>query len=84
MSTVSVSGPGPLAGIWSMATPPELQRRGAGRAALLGAMRTARDSGARTFYLMATPEGKPLYDSVGFRTVEEFPLYLAESAAPLG
>ena len=76
MSTVTVSGSGEILGIWSMATPPEFQRRGAGRAALLGAMTRCRARGAHTFYLIATPAGKPLYDSVGFRTVETFPMYV--------
>jgi GNAT superfamily N-acetyltransferase len=78
MSTVEVTGPGDdaWAGIWTMATPPEHQRQGAGRAVLLEAMRLAQQAGARRFYLMATPAGKPLYESVGFRTLEEFPLYV--------
>lgn len=76
MSTVTVSGTGEIVGIWSMATPPDLQRRGAGKAALLGAMARSVEKGAHTFYLIATPAGKPLYDSVGFRTVETFPMYV--------
>jgi GNAT superfamily N-acetyltransferase len=79
MSTVTISGRGGLVGVWSMATPADLQRRGAGRAALAGAMREARSAGATGFYLVATPEGKALYDSVGFRTIEEFPLYVLPS-----
>ena len=76
MSTVTVSGIGETAGIWSMATPPDLQRRGAGRAALIGAMAQSHVRGARTFYLIATPAGKPLYDSVGFRTVDTVAMYV--------
>ena len=76
MSTVTTSGSGGTVGIWSMATPPDFQRRGAGKAALLGAMAHSRSKGAHTFYLIATPAGKPLYDSVGFRTVETFPMYV--------
>jgi GNAT superfamily N-acetyltransferase len=78
MSSVEVTGPGAdgWAGIWTMATPREHQRRGAGRAVLLAAMGSAWEAGARRYYLMATPAGKPLYENVGFRTVEEFPLYV--------
>ena len=77
VSTVSVSGlGGALAGIWSMATSPDLQGQGAGRAALLGAMSTAWQQGATSFYLMASEAGKRLYDKVGFRVVEDFPLYV--------
>lgn len=77
VSTVSVSGlGGALAGVWSMATLPDLQGRGAGRAALLGAMSRAWEQGATSCYLMASEAGKRLYDKVGFRVVEEFPLYV--------
>lgn len=81
VSTVSVSGPGPVAGIWSMATPPDLQGQGAGRAALLSAMSRARGRGAESFYLMASEAGKRLYDKIGFRVVEEFPIYVVAAAA---
>jgi GNAT superfamily N-acetyltransferase len=76
LSTVTMTGAGPVIGIWSMATDPEFQRRGAGRTALLGAMAHRRSLGADAFYLIATPAGKPLYDSVGFRTLETFPMYV--------
>jgi GNAT superfamily N-acetyltransferase len=78
LSSVEVTGPGAdgWAGIWTMATSPRHQRQGAGRAVLLAAMRRAWEAGARRYYLMATPAGKPLYENVGFRTVEEFPLYV--------
>ncbi len=75
-SSVCTTGQGTV-GIWSMATPPELQRRGAGKAALLGAIAHHLRQGAEAFYLIATPAGKPLYDAVGFRTVEEFPIWVS-------
>ncbi|TMD17475.1 MAG: GNAT family N-acetyltransferase [Chloroflexi bacterium] len=76
ISTVTISGEGSVIGIWSMATDPELQRQGAGRAALAGAMTHRWSLGARAFYLIATPAGKPLYDAVGFTTVETFPMFM--------
>lgn len=76
MSTVTTTGAGSVIGIWSMATPPELQRRGAGKAALVGAIEQKQASGAELFYLIATPAGKPLYDAIGFETVETFPLFV--------
>ena len=54
-AVVSVSGPGPVAGIWSMATPPDLQGQGAGRAALLSAMSRARGRGAVARELVMRP-----------------------------
>lgn len=76
-SAVTTTAGGTTVGIWSMATPPNRQRQGAGRAALLEAIEHHRALGATTFYLIATPAGKPLYDSVGFTTVEEFPIWVA-------
>lgn len=35
-----------------------------------------RARGARAFYLMATPAGKPLYDVIGFQVVVETPIWL--------
>lgn len=75
VSTITFTGAGPLLGIWSMATDPRFQRRGAGRAALLGAIAQKQALGARSFYLIATEAGKPLYDGAGFVTVESFPMY---------
>ncbi len=79
-SAVTTTAGRDTVGIWSMATAPNRQREGAGRAALLAAVEHHRCRGARTFYLIATPAGKPLYDSVGFTTVEEFPIWVAEIA----
>ena len=40
--------------------------------------------GAEAFYLIATPPGKPLYDSLGFTTVEEFPIWVAGESEQFG
>jgi GNAT superfamily N-acetyltransferase len=68
-------------GIWAMATAPEAQRQGAGRALLDHVLAHHGRRGAERFYLFATEAGKPLYDRVGFRTVEEPALWLVGSAA---
>jgi N-acetylglutamate synthase len=79
-SAVTTTAGSSTVGIWSMATSPDRQRQGAGRAALLGAIEHHRDLGATTFYLIATPAGKPLYDSVGFTTVDEFPIWVSRGS----
>lgn len=76
MSAVCTSGAGSTVGIWTMSTPPEKQRQGAGRAVLVAAMQDHLRRGAQTFYLIATPAGKPLYDSLGFKTVDELSIWL--------
>lgn len=75
-SAVTTTG-GETVGVWSMATPARWQRRGAGRSVLSAALAHHSAAGARRFYLMATPAGKPLYDALGFRTVEEFPVLVS-------
>jgi GNAT superfamily N-acetyltransferase len=72
MTTV---GNGPV-GIWNMATAPERQRQGAGRAVLQAAMEHHRAQGSNSFYLIATPAGKPLYDASGFTTVDNLAIWM--------
>ena len=77
ISTVTTTQMGEVVGIWSMATPPEQQRQGAGRATLEAAMAYHRARGGNLFYLLATEVGKPLYDRTSFRTLEETPVWVA-------
>jgi hypothetical protein len=77
LSTVmTTTGKGPV-GIWNMATAPERQRQGAGRAVLHAAIDYHRARGKNSFYLIATPAGKPLYDATGFTTVDELAIWVA-------
>jgi GNAT superfamily N-acetyltransferase len=69
MSTVTATPEGADVGIWTMATPPEHQGKGAGRALLGWALEHYRGQGVRRFYLYATEAGQPLYRSLGFETV---------------
>ena len=73
VSTVTTTQAGGVVGVWTMGTPPEHQRRGAGRAVLTHALRHHRQRGGDLFYLYATAAGRPLYSSVGFTTVAEVP-----------
>jgi GNAT superfamily N-acetyltransferase len=71
MSAVSVTPAGTTAGIWSMATPPEHQGKGVGRALLTGVIDDYRRRGVERFFLIATEAGRPLYASLGFEVVAE-------------
>jgi GNAT superfamily N-acetyltransferase len=64
-------------GIWSMATAPARQRQGAGRAVLESVLERHRADGTSCFYLIATPAGEPLYDAIGFTTIDDLCVYVA-------
>ena len=71
VSTVTATFADGLAGIWAMGTATKHQRRGAGRALLSSAMAEIRAMGIESCFLLATPAGFPLYQRLGYRTVEE-------------
>jgi GNAT superfamily N-acetyltransferase len=79
MSTVTITPTGDTAGVSLMATPPEQQRKGAGRALLTQVIADYRSRGVQRFHLGATPAGRPLYDSVGFKWLADLPVWLLES-----
>ena len=71
---------GSSVGVWNMGTPAEKQRQGAGRAVLDYAIRLHISAGRRLFYLLATEEGRHLYEQVGFRVIDEASTYLVDPA----
>jgi ribosomal protein S18 acetylase RimI-like enzyme len=71
ISTVQTTRAGSMVGIWAMATMPEQQRRGAGKAILNHVIAYHFERGAEHFFLVSTSTGKPLYDKIGFQTVAE-------------
>lgn len=76
ISTVSTTRAGATVGIWTMGTPPEHQRQGAGYATLAAAIHHHRVRGAKLFYLIATEAGQPLYQKVGFQTIAELAVWV--------
>ena len=70
-SSVTMTRTGSTAGVWCMATPPERQGRGLGRALLTGVIEELRSEGVERFYLFATAAGRPLYESLGFVTIAD-------------
>ena len=69
MSAVSITPIGNTAGISVMATPPEHQGKGMGRALLAHVIDHYRSRGVARFYLTATKAGLPLYANLGFETI---------------
>jgi len=61
---------GPVTYVHILATAPDRQRRGSGRAVMTHAMELAIASGTDRFFLMASSAGQPLYRALGFETIE--------------
>jgi predicted N-acetyltransferase YhbS len=57
-------------GIWSLMTRPDLRRQGIGRQVMTETMSKIWQEGRRPIFLVSTPDGKPLYDLLGFQTVD--------------
>lgn len=81
MCTVSVIPTGNTAGITLMATPPEHQRKGMGRALLSRVIDNYRRRGVERFHLGATEAGRPLYTSLGFALVADLSVWILERPA---
>jgi GNAT superfamily N-acetyltransferase len=58
-----------IAGVFDMSVWPPFRRRGIGRGLLHSVIAAAADAGASHAVLNATPEGKLLYESCGFRQI---------------
>ena len=69
VGTVTVTYHGDTCGIWAMGTDAARQRGGIGLRLLSTTIVQARSSGARRFFLGATPAGFRLYEGLGFKTV---------------
>ena len=79
MCTVSVTPTGDTGAISRMATPPEHQRKGAGRALLSHVIDDYRRRGMTRFHLGATEAGRPLYESLGFEVVADLPVWMLDA-----
>ena len=82
MCTVSVTPTGDTAGITLMATPPEHQRKGMGRALLTQVIADYRRCGVERFHLGSTEAGRRLYESLGFKLVADLPVWVLERPVP--
>jgi len=71
VSTVWISRSGSTIGVMEMMTPKEFQGRGAGRAVLTTALAATWTTAPSQALLLATPAGRPLYESVGFESIDE-------------
>ncbi len=76
VGAVTVTPTGDTAGISLMATPPEHQRKGFGRALLTQVIHDYRRRGVERFHLGATEAGRRLYASIGFELVADLPVWI--------
>ena len=83
-SFVQTSRIGTQVGIWSMATAPEYQGQGAGRALLAAVLSHHRQRGVETFFLTASSAGQRLYQQVGFLETTRLACWLSGSSAQVG
>jgi GNAT superfamily N-acetyltransferase len=84
MSAVTVTPTGNTAGISLMATPPEHQRKGMGRALLTQVMDDYRRRGVERFHLGATEAGRPLYASLGFAPIADLSAWVLGPSTQVG
>jgi len=84
MSAVSVTPTGNTAGITLMATPPEHQRQGMGRALLTWVIDDYRGRGVERFHLTASEAGRPLYASLGFEPIAELSAWVLGRSNQVG
>jgi GNAT superfamily N-acetyltransferase len=63
---------GDIAGIYAVATLPEFRRRGFATAITARAAIDGRAEGCQESYLQATELGRPVYEKMGYRLVEEY------------
>jgi GNAT superfamily N-acetyltransferase len=82
MGTVSMTPTGDTAGVTLMATPPEHQRKGIGRALLTHVIADYRRRGVERFHLGSSEAGRRLYASLGFELVADLPVWILEAPVP--
>jgi ribosomal protein S18 acetylase RimI-like enzyme len=63
---------GDIAGIYFVSTLPEFRRRGFGEAMTRRAITDGRKTGCTMSYLQASKMGRPIYERIGFRVIEEY------------
>lgn len=68
-------------GVWEMMTPPEHRRRGAGRTVLSAALADSWSPSTQGAFLWASPAGRPPYESLGFRALDEPLVWVSEGWA---
>ncbi|MEA2573078.1 MAG: hypothetical protein QOH93_376 [Chloroflexia bacterium] len=69
VGTLSLVMSGPVPGIWNVGTLHEYRREGIGTSLMYHALREAAEEGHTASMLLASREGVPLYERLGYRTL---------------
>ena len=77
VGTLSMVTSGPVPGIWNVGTLPEHRRTGIGTALMQHALREAANEGRTSSMLLASKEGVPLYERLGYRTLSTVRIFVA-------
>ncbi|MCI4353581.1 MAG: GNAT family N-acetyltransferase [Thermoplasmata archaeon] len=64
-----------IAGIVYVGTVPAARGQGLGRAVVWAAIAAGREQGCRTSALWASPQGRPMYEKMGFRPITEYGIW---------
>lgn len=84
VSVVVTDREGDLVGVRGMGTPHPFEHQGFGHHLLEHALAVNADEGARRAYLVATAAGEPLYEHLGFVTIERVAVWVKGTSSEFG
>ena len=76
VGTLSMVTRGPVPGLWNVGTLPEHRRTGIGTALMRHALQEATHEGRTSSMLLASKEGVPLYERLGYRTLSTVRIFV--------
>ena len=78
VGTLSLVMSGPVPGIWNVGTLTEYRREGIGTSLMYHALREAAQAGHTSSMLLASREGVPLYERLGYRTLSMVRIFVPQ------